>query len=147
MGDRTKWFKRKKMRIDVGNGFKTISRPSVSKQKERKGFTTRDDSQHESQQQLLHSRGGGSSQSGTSLPSARSINFQRGDEVSSDSDESQTDIEEVGFFICINVIIMILTTHQRNTPMEAMISYIFEVCWSPYDFSDATDAPVYHRTL
>jgi len=96
MADRTKWYKRKKVRIDVGNGFKTVSRPSGSKHKETKDSTTRGSFQ-------LHSASGGSSESGTSLPGTQSIDPQSGnpqDNVYSDSDDnSPTDIEEVSFHV------------------------------------------------
>lgn len=89
IGDRTKWFKRKKTRIDAGSGFKIVSKYSVSKKKGAKPSTQQDSSQ----QPVLHLTSGDSSQRDTSLL----IDFQSSgsqNEVYSDpDDELLTDIE------------------------------------------------------
>jgi hypothetical protein len=98
IGDRSKWFKRRKIRVDAENGLKIVPKlftpkPSFSKK--------------------MESQDSGTSGGGTSHPSAQLNNIKNSgpqDEMYSDSDDgSLTDIEEVGY-VCANVIFTILTS-------------------------------------
>jgi hypothetical protein len=84
MGNRATFFNRKRTRIDLRTGLKTVPTPSHSKMK---GLIN----QQGSQEQRSSSNAGGSSQGG--IESRR----QPQDEEYSESDESLTDVEEVSY--------------------------------------------------
>jgi hypothetical protein len=72
IGDRTTWFKRKRTRIDVGSGFKTVHRPLDSRKGKRNNSTAMDSSQH-----LPSLEGNQASPSGTSRTNSKVIHSQR----------------------------------------------------------------------
>jgi hypothetical protein len=136
IGERTSWFKRKKTRIDVGNGFVTVHKPFDSKK------TSKESSIHGiPQQHLSSSQGGGSPPSGGSQAALELDGVEdkwtpsSGEYSGSDEelDIGTNEVSELLLSICAESLIISLTSKPQCTPAEAMIGYIFEVCWFPYD--------------
>ncbi|KIM76680.1 hypothetical protein PILCRDRAFT_12564 [Piloderma croceum F 1598] len=106
ISDRTTFFKRKRTRIDVGNGFKTAYKPLDSKKWKRNNSTAMDSSQH-----LQSSEGSQSSPSGMSRTNPEIIQSQR---TSQPGGYHESDEEAE-----VNV-------DEHNTIAEVLMGYIFE---------------------
>jgi hypothetical protein len=104
MGDRTTWFKRKKTRIDVGRGFKTVRKRLDTLKKDNYNTANRDGSR----QQSSSSDGGQSSLNTTARVGAESVPFDSREvpdlETHGGSDEegdiAELNINEVKYFTC-----------------------------------------------
>ena len=125
MGDWATWFKRKKIRIDVGSGFKAVPKSLELKMKSNNSTTAdRNLPPSEGSQSML--RGG--PQTGI---------------------HPRANMEEVNSFICDSTIIAFtsLIYHQHDSPAEALIDYIFQVGFWPITKSILFNVLVLHRIL
>ena len=125
IGDRSTWFRRKTI-IDVGDGFMTIRKPLDLKNKENKDLEIR-----QTQQQYPSPTSGGSFDNSASRRSAES--FEIGTQDDEEAELVIVDIDKVGFFLRLHALVRWLMPNQRDTPVEAMIGFIFEVLELFYD--------------
>jgi hypothetical protein len=99
IGDRTTWFKRKRTRIDVGNGFKIVPKPFDSQRKATKDLV----GGGRRFQEQGPSTSADSSQNDTSSATTRAMDVEYrcedGDESSDSDDRSSTSIDEVRQFL------------------------------------------------
>jgi len=100
IADRITWFKRRKIRIDVGSGFMTVRRPLDPKRKENKDLMAQGGSGG-SQQQLGTSSTNVTSHLGTQSVDSASWHRPHDDGTSDSDDGSLTDAYEVGFFTVV----------------------------------------------
>jgi hypothetical protein len=100
ISDRTTFFKRKRTRMDVGNGFKTAYKPLDSKKWKRSNPTATDSSQH--------FEGSQSSPSGMSRRNSEIIHSQQApqpEEYYESDEEAEVNIDEVRGLIYYNDIV------------------------------------------
>ena len=104
MGERTNWFKRTKIRIDVGNGFVTVRKPFDWKKNSKESSINRSPQQHLSSSQDGESAPGSAAQAANDVEVFDSQGAPSPEESSGSEDESDFGTNDVSYSLSAPIV-------------------------------------------